>query len=125
MVRKKSKPQRRAPVRPLLEVSEEADRKLCEVIAEYRGDATTLESAIGALVLGQHFGWRALRIIHSPSTFRKYEGILGFKFEDHVPERTHLSSKLLGISIADQTGRFWDVVMGRHKVKGKGVMSND
>ena len=68
---------------------------------------------MGALILGQHFGTRGLRMMHSPSTYRKYEGILGIKFEDHCPERTHQSRKLAGIKVADRLGAFWDVVMGR------------
>lgn len=110
------------PIKPLLELDEETDAKVCEVIAGYQGQATTLESAIGALVLGRHFGYRTLRMMHSPATYRKYEAILGVSFEEVCPERTHLAQKLFGIKMADKLGKFWDIVMGREKVEGKGTM---
>ena len=100
----------------------EVEKRLCKVIADFQGPATQLESALGALILGQHMGTRALKMIHSPSTYRKYEALLGIKYEDFCEERTRLSVKLIGIKIADKIGAFWDVVMGRHKVEKKGWM---
>lgn len=96
------------------------EAKLCRAIATYRGGGTSLESALGALVLGQHYGTRALRMIHSPSTYRKYEKILGIRFEDICPQYTPLSRRNIGIRFAQKLGAFWDVVMGRRKVDNKG-----
>ena len=44
--------------------------------ANFTGGADELESAIGMYVLGRHFGWRVLYIIHSKKTVAKYEQIL-------------------------------------------------
>lgn len=104
----------------LLLSSTELEARLCNAIAEFNGVGTTLESAIGSFVLGQHYGTKVLRILHSPATYRKYEKILGIKFVDHCPERTQMSRKVIGIKVADRLGGFWDVVMGRKKVEKKG-----
>ena len=34
-------------------------------VDEFHGDSSQLESAIGALILGQYVGWKVLMLIHS------------------------------------------------------------
>ena len=115
-----SKP-KREPMPQLLTLPDaKTEARICRAIAEYQGTGTTLESALGALVLGQHYGSRALRMVHSPSTYRKYERVLGIKFEDLCPEYTPLSSRNVGLRVAERLGAFWDVVMGRKKTDKKG-----
>jgi hypothetical protein len=80
------------------------------VIENYRGDATVLGNAIGALVLGRYVGWRALRVIYSSPAYSKYQNILGIQFKDILRERDIYSKKSLGLSILDQVGGFWDFV---------------
>lgn len=47
---------------------------------------TELESAIGALITGQLFGYRVLELVHSFYTRKKYCGLLGIKsFRDVCP----------------------------------------
>ncbi len=106
----------------LVEGDEQVSREavVCRHIAEFSGLGNRLGAALGALVLGQHYGTRVLRMIHSPSTYRKYERILGIRFEDFCPEDTHLSGKNWGFKAAKRVGAFWDVVMGRNKVEKKG-----
>ena len=41
-----------------LNLSEEQEQILLKNIKEFRGVGTTLESALGALIMGQYFGWR-------------------------------------------------------------------
>ncbi|MFX4227168.1 MAG: hypothetical protein ACFHHU_04535 [Porticoccaceae bacterium] len=110
---------------PTLKLTDEQDKILLEQIRTFRGQGTTLESAIGALVVGQHMGWRVLRIIHSPTTYKKYEKILGLKFQDLCPETTNHSTRNSGFKIVEKLGAFWDVVMGRKKVDNKGYFENE
>lgn len=105
---------------PLLELSDEQQRIVLDSIQEFRGHANTLETALGALIIGRHMGWRVLRMVHSPATYKKYEKCLGLKFQDVCPERTEHSSRCTGIKAADKLNAFWDVVMGRQKVENKG-----
>ena len=118
-----TKKKKLAPVTPLLKMPKAKEEQLCSRIAEFQGLGTTLESAVGALVVGQHYGTRVLRMIHSPSTYRKYEQILGFSFEEVCQPETHLSEKNVGITISKSIGVFWDIVMGRKKVKNKGFIN--
>ena len=51
-----------------LNLSEEQEQIILKNIKEFRGVGTTLESALGALIMGQYFGWRVLKILHNPLT---------------------------------------------------------
>lgn len=88
-----------------------------EAIDRYQGDSSILESAIGALIFGNKFGWRVLRITHSSHSYGKYEKILGVKFREVLPERTDLSNRSLALRLADSMDRFWDLASG--KIPGK------
>jgi hypothetical protein len=108
-----------------LNFTDEQEQILLESIKEFRGIGTTLESALGALIMGQYFGWRVLKILHNPLTYRRYEKILGLKFQDVCPETTEYSrTKSVGYAITQKIGSFWAVVMGRRKVEDKGLIEN-
>lgn len=108
-----------------LNLSEEQEQIILKNIKEFRGVGTTLESALGALIMGQYFGWRVLKILHNPLTYRRYEKILGVKFQDVCPETTGYSeTKSVGYAITQKLGSFWAVVMGRRKVADKGKIGN-
>ncbi|HRB96505.1 MAG TPA: hypothetical protein PKY67_02175 [Nitrosomonas sp.] len=108
-----------------LNLSEEQEQILLKNIKEFRGVGTTLESALGALIMGQYFGWRVLKILHNPLTYRRYENILGIKFQDVCPETTHYSeTKSVGYAITQKLGSFWAVVMGKRKVADKGLIED-
>ena len=115
----------RTPIEPLLDLEPEVGDQLCEAIAGFTGQSSTLESAIGALVIGQHFGMKALRVIHSPATIRKYDRTLGLRLADHCPAETHLSDKVIGYRFAKKIGAFWDVVTGRRTIANKGMATDD
>lgn len=108
-----------------LNMSTEQEQILLKNIKEFRGVGTTLESALGALIMGQYFGWRVLKILHNPFTYRGYEKILGIKFQDVCPETTSYSeTKSVGYAITQKLGSFWAVVMGKRKVADKGKIGN-
>lgn len=114
----------KTPVFPLLDIDEGLDSHLCQKIAEFKGQFTVLESAIGALVMGQQYGLDVLRIVHSPATLRKYESALDISYKAHCPTRTSLSSKSQGLSAAEALGGIWKVITGKVSVKGKGDVTN-
>lgn len=91
-----------------------------DAIDKYHGDVSVLESSIGALVFGNKFGWRVLRISHSSHSYGKYEKILGLKFKEVCPEYTELSSRSVALNIANSMGKFWDLANGRVPFEGKG-----
>lgn len=115
------------PVPFLVKVDDpETEKRIRTAIANFRGPGPTLGSALGALVMGQHYGYRGLRMMHSPSTYRKYERVLGgIKFEDVCPELPPLGNRIVGIRVAKKLGAFWDVVMGRRKVENKGYVDDN
>lgn len=95
-------------------------------IKDFKGQANNLESALGALVIGMHFGWRVLKITHTPATYRSYEKILGIKYQEVCPEITPLGKKKsIGYAITQKIGSFWAVIMGRKKVPNKGGLASE
>ncbi len=109
----------------LLVLDEETEEVILQQMREFRGIGTTLESALGALVLGQYFGWRVLKLLHNPATYRRYEKALGIEFKNVCPEITELGKKKsIGYAITEKLGSFWAVVMGKRKVPEKGMIAN-
>lgn len=90
----------------------ELDRIEADAIAEFKGYLDELESALGMLRMGHHFGWRMLYLIHSKSTIRKYEKILGIKIRDIFPEEGPSAERSLAMRIAKKASNFWKVVSG-------------
>lgn len=103
----------------LINLTEEQNTILEAKIETFKGTVDVLESAIGALVVGQKYGWRVAKMVHSPATIKKYEKLLGLKFEDVCPERTKLSKRNVGLRIADKLKSFWAVALGKTAVPNK------
>lgn len=109
----------------LLVLDEETEQIILKQMREFRGNGSTLESALGALVMGQYFGWRVLKLMHNPSTYRRYEKVLGIEFKDVCEEITELGKrKSVGYAITEKLGSFWAVIMGKRKVPDKGLIAN-
>ncbi len=112
-------------IEKLLVLDDETEQRILQNMKEFRGVGTTLESAVGALVFGQFFGWRVLKILHNPATYRKYEKVLGIEFKSVCPEVTEFGQKKsIGYAITEKLGSFWAVVMGKRKVADKGLIDN-
>ena len=85
-------------------------------IAAFVGQLDELESALGMLAMGHHFGWKVLYIIHSKKTIRKYEDILGIKIREVFPEKGPSSYRSYGLTLAEKIGNFWKVAGGDIKI---------
>lgn len=81
-------------------------------IAHFKGQATELESAIGMLYVGRHFGWRVMYLIHSRNTISKYEKILGINVKEEFPELGPRSDKSLAWRAAKTMSNYWKIVKG-------------
>lgn len=109
----------------LLVLDEETEQLILSNLREFTGIGHTMESALGALILGQYFGWRILKLLHTPATYRRYEKVLGVEFKKVCPEITEMGKqKSVGYAITEKLGSFWAVVMGKHKVAEKGMIAN-
>lgn len=107
---KKSKEEKLARLSPALRA--ELDRIEEEAIAEFRGQLDDLESALGMLRMGHHWGWKVLYILHSKATIRKYENILKIKVRDVFPEEGPSAYRCAGFRIAQAASNFWKVISG-------------
>lgn len=83
-------------------------------VEQFDGNLDELESAIGMLMLGRHYGWRVILLIHSPSTVRKYLKILDLKnLRDVLPEVGALAHRSTAWRLVDGTQNFWKAVRGQ------------
>lgn len=74
-----------------------------------------LESALGMYMIGFHFGWKVLYIIHSKKTVRKYEQLLGIDvrkvFDEFGPDADRTNAYALITTVSN----FWKLVSGEEK----------
>lgn len=87
-----------------------------KAITYFEGQLDELESALGMLRLGHHFGWKVLYLIHSKRTIRKYEGILDIKVREIFPETGPSSYRSYGFNLAETYSNFWKVAGGDIKI---------
>jgi hypothetical protein len=101
---------------------EEQLRKIeTTAIADFQGDITQLEAALGMLRMGHHFGWKVLYLIHSKKTVRNYEAILSgdsgdVRIRDLFPEIGPSAYRSFGLQLANKFSNFWKVVAGEIRI---------
>lgn len=110
----------------LTQLTPEQKAKLQETednaIISFSGSLDELESALGMLRIGHHFGWKVLYLIHSKKTVRKYEEILGIKIREIFPETGASADRSIGLSLALKASNFWKVVSGEEKVENRRIV---
>lgn len=88
-------------------------------VASFSGSLEELEKALGMLMLGYHFGWKVLLLVHSKRTIRKYEKILGIDIKTFFPAEGPSAERSMGLDLAKKIGNFWQVVSGDIKVENR------
>ena len=87
--------------------------KLEDSYANYRGDATVLESAWGTIFMSLIYGWKVVYLMHSQATIRKYQDITGLVFREIAPESTVISRKSMAFKVVESGTNFWRVIRGQ------------
>ncbi len=106
----------------------DAERKLVlaeilqAALREFQGEMDLLEKAAGMLMLGDYLGWRVLVLVHSKSTLRRYEEILGIKVREFFPEEGPLSRHSAGYARALELHKYWKVANGDIAVEDRRVL---
>ena len=85
-------------------------------IRDFEGGLDELESALGMYMLGRHFGWKVLYIIHSKKTVRKYEEILGIDVREVFPAEGPDAERSNGYRAVRSITNFWKFVSGEEKI---------
>ena len=94
-----------------------------KAIKNFSGTLDSLAGAIGYLMIGRKFGWRVMFFMHSQSTVRKYERILGIKSKEVMPERGVLAKKAAVYEAVQKVSNFWKAVKGEVAgIKSKEVL---
>ena len=87
-----------------------------QVVCEFDGNANDLEAALGMFVLCRYLGWRAMYLIHSKKTIKKYEGILGITVQAAFDENGPHAHRSAGWQVAASRSNFWKVVSGEDPI---------
>ena len=82
---------------------------------EFSGQLDELESAIGMYVLGHHFGWKVLHLIHSKRTIKKYEDILRIRVTEAFDAVGPDADRARAYQIIVKASNFWKAVSGEEK----------
>ena len=92
------------------------EKQLVELIdratKNFKGSLDTLESAIGYLMIGRHYGWRVMFLIHRQSTVRTYEAILGIVSKEVMPEVGPRAEKSVAYLAVKKVSNYWKAVKG-------------
>lgn len=82
-------------------------------------DLGEIEGAIGALFVGQRYGLRILRLLHSSKTLRHYEQFLGASFDELIPQHGPFIDRSVAWWITSSTQKYWDLVARKFKMEGE------
>ncbi len=93
-----------------------SEKQLIEIIdkaiKDFSGNSDSLSGAIGYLMIGRKFGWRVMFFMHSQSTVRKYENILGVSSRDVMPETGPMAKKAFAWQALQKVTNYWKAVKG-------------
>ena len=79
-------------------------------IFDFEGSLDELEGALGMFMIGRHFGWKVLYVIHSKLTIRKYEAILGIVVREEFPEVGPDAKRSNGYRAIESASNFWKAI---------------
>lgn len=97
-------------------------RFMDEVIRKDRPDGLQLdelESALGMYMIGHHYGWKVLYLVHSKRTIKKYEEILGIRISEVFAEVGPDADRTMAHKIITVASNFWKAVSGEEKPLGE------
>lgn len=97
----------------------ERHKLLDEAIVRFEGNMDELESALGMYMLGRHFGWKVLYILHSKRTIRKYEEILGISIRDEFEAEGPDAERSNGFRALKSITNFWKAISGETPIPDK------
>lgn len=90
-----------------------------EAIVRFEGNMDELESALGMYMIGRHFGWKVLYILHSKRTIRKYEEILGISIRDEFEAEGPDAERSNGFRALKSITNFWKAISGETPIPDK------
>ena len=90
-----------------------------EAIVRFEGNLDELESALGMYMIGRHFGWKVLYILHSKRTIRKYEDILGITVREEFDAEGPDADRSNGFRALQSVSNFWKAVSGEVPIPNK------
>lgn len=74
-----------------------------------------LESALGMYMIGFHFGWKVLYVIHSKRTIAKYERILDIDVKEVFQDIGPDADRTNAYKIIEAVSSFWKFISGDEK----------
>ena len=75
----------------------------------------TCTSMSSASLIGFHFGWKVLYVIHDKRTIRKYEEVLGITIKEAFDEFGPDADRTNAYKVIQAVSSFWKLVSGEEK----------
>jgi len=113
MASKKRSPRKTPPV-----TKEQAVERYALIERAIRQDhyqIDEMESALGMYLMGFHYGWKVLHLIHSKKTIVKYEELLGIDIRKEFPEFGLDADRTNAYKLIQSVTNFWKLVSGEKK----------
>ena len=73
-----------------------------KAISNFHGNGRVLESALGALMVGQFIGWRPLLLMHGGSAIKRYQTILELIFSRYFQKKRNFQNACRDISLRER-----------------------
>lgn len=90
----------------------EEQEMIDKAIKDFEGDIPTLETAIGAYIVGKKLGWKPLLLIHDKQTIKKYGKILDIDFKEQLKAEGEWAHKSTAWRAVLKVSNFWKAVSG-------------
>ena len=94
-----------------------------EAVLRFNVNLNELESALGLYVIGRHFGWKVLYLIHSKKTVRKYEEILGIDVREEFLDAGPDAERSNAFRALSSVTNYWKAVSGETAIADKKLVS--
>ncbi|MFM8445602.1 MAG: hypothetical protein ACKN9W_19965 [Methylococcus sp.] len=95
--------------------SPEIQQMIFNASQTYSGQMDDFYQAVGMLVIGRLYGWRVMRIAGTHANWKTANQIFG-DLKTLMDERGELAHRSLGLRLADEAGRYWEIVRGVVKI---------
>lgn len=95
--------------------SPEIKQMIFDASQNYHGQMDDLYQAVGMLVVGRFYGWRVMRIAGTRSNWKTASRIFG-DLKTLMEEREEFADRSLGLKMADELGRYWEIIRGQEKI---------
>ena len=85
-----------------------------DAFIKFKGNTEKLKNAYGMLMLAKNLGWKPTYLMHSRSSIKEYEKLLGVDIKTMFPPVGEYAESSRAWRIAGRLSNFWKAVKGEY-----------